>query len=281
MSATRHRSKEGHDLLDHRVLAAEDRHPGAGPLMFELQGSAAVVTGAARGIGLAICEALARQGSRLTLLDADEDAVRAAAKQLGPEHRAVCLDVTDHDALSGAILAALGDIEGPAPGILVNNAAVVTTQAFDELTLVEWQKTLDINLTAAMIATRSAAAALRPPGGGRVINIASIAARLGGGLVGSSAYATSKGGLIALTRACARELAPRGITVNAVAPGPIETRVLDGLSVEHRARLVNGVPLGRLGGPDDVAAAVCFLASAEAGWITGQTLDVNGGMFMN
>ena len=161
--------------------------------MFELLGSAAVVTGAARGIGLAICEALARQGSRLTLLDADDDAVRAAANQLGPEHRAVCLDVTDHDALSGAILAAMGDIEGPAPGILVNNAAVVTTQAFDELTLVEWQKTLDINLTAAMIATRSAAAALRLPGGGRVINIASIAARLGGGLVGSSALCDLQG----------------------------------------------------------------------------------------
>lgn len=249
--------------------------------MFALPGSVAVVTGAARGIGLAICEALARQGSQLTLLDADDDAVRAAAIQLGPGHSAVCLDVTDHGALSVAIAAAFADVPGPAPGILVNNAAIVTKQAFDELTLDEWQRTLDINLTAAMIATRSAASALRLHGGGRVINIGSIAARLGGGLVGSSAYATSKGGLIAFTRACARELAPLGITVNAVAPGPIETRVLGGLSAEHRARLVSGVPLGRLGGPDDVAAAVCFLASAEAGWITGQTLDVNGGMFMN
>ncbi len=249
--------------------------------MFELPGSAAVVTGAARGIGLAICQALAQQGSRITLLDADDHAVRAAAIQLGPGHCAVCVDVTDHGALGEAIAAALTEVEGPAPGILVNNAAVVTKQAFDELTLEEWQRTLDINLTAAMLATRSAASALRRHGGGRVINIASIAARLGGGLVGSSAYATSKGGLIALTRACARELAPHGITVNAVAPGPIQTRVLDGLSAEHMARLLNGVPLGRLGGPDDVAAAVCFLASGEAGWITGQTLDVNGGMFMN
>lgn len=249
--------------------------------MFELAGSAAVVTGAARGIGLTICEALAQQGSRVTLLDADDQAVRAAAVQLGPEHRAVCLDVTDHGALTEAIEVALADVEGSALGILVNNAAVVTKQALDDLTLEEWQQTLDVNLTAAMIATRSAASALRLDGAGRVINIASIAARLGGGLVGSSAYATSKGGLIALTRACARELAPRGITVNAVAPGPISTRVLDGLSEEHRARLVSGVPLGRLGGPGDVAAAVCFLASSEAGWITGQTLDVNGGMFMN
>jgi NAD(P)-dependent dehydrogenase (short-subunit alcohol dehydrogenase family) len=249
--------------------------------MFELAGSAAVVTGAARGIGLTICEALAQQGSRVTLVDADDQAVRAAAVQLGPEHRAVCLDVTDHGALTEAIEAALADVEGSALGILVNNAAVVTKQALDDLRLEEWQQTLDVNLTAAMIATRSAASALRLDGAGRVINIASIAARLGGGLVGSSAYATSKGGLIALTRACARELAPRGITVNAVAPGPISTRVLDGLSEEHRARLVSGVPLGRLGGPGDVAAAVCFLASSEAGWITGQTLDVNGGMFMN
>ena len=249
--------------------------------MFELPGSAAVVTGAARGIGLAICKALAQQGSRVTLIDADEQAVRAAAVQLGREHQAVCLDVTDHDALCEAIDAALVDVPSHALGILVNNAAVVTKQALDELTLKEWQQTLDINLTSAMIATRGAASALRRHGAGRVINIASIAARLGGGLVGSSAYATSKGGLIALTRACARELAPLGITVNAVAPGPIQTRVLDGLSEQHRARLVSGVPLGRLGGPEDVAAAVCFLASGEAGWITGQTLDVNGGMFMN
>lgn len=249
--------------------------------MFELLGCAAVVTGAARGIGLAICEALARQGTQITLLDSDDEAVRAAANQLGPEHHAVCLDVTDHGALTEAIDLALGDVPATALGILVNNAAVVTRQPLEELTIEEWQQTLDVNLTAAMVATRGAASALRGHGAGRVINIASIAARLGGGLVGSSAYATSKGGLLAFTRACARELAPLGITVNAVAPGPIETRVLDGLSEGHRARLLSGVPLGRFGGPGDVAAAVCFLASREAGWITGQTLDVNGGMFMN
>lgn len=250
--------------------------PGTG--MFRLDGVAAVVTGGGRGIGLAIAAALAGQGARLTVLDRDGDLVAAAGAALGAPHRAVEVNVTDHQAVRDAIGDALGSGDGP--GVLVNNAAVLDTTVLTELTPQRWDQVHAVNLTAALVTTQAAAAALTGRGG-RIINVSSIAGRQGGGLLGTSAYATSKGALLAFTRSAARELAPAGITVNAVAPGPIATALLAEAGAEHREQLRAAVPLGRLGAPADIAATVCFLASAEAGWITGAVLDVNGGSLIS
>ncbi|MBO0849832.1 MAG: SDR family oxidoreductase, partial [Pseudonocardia sp.] len=244
--------------------------------MFELDGASAVVTGAARGIGLAVARGLAGQGARVTMLDRDADAL--AAHEMGPPHTTLALDVTDHAALRSAVAGGLG---GGAPPILVNNAALLNTEALLDLDVGTWRAVHEVNLHAAFVAIQAAAPPMRAARAGRIVNIASVAGKRGGGLFGTSAYASAKGGLIALTKSAARELAPSAITVNAVAPGPVDTALIASLPEQAAERVLAQVPLGRYGHPEEVAAAVCFLASREAAWITGEVLDVNGGLLMD
>ncbi|MFD9962835.1 SDR family NAD(P)-dependent oxidoreductase [Amycolatopsis sp. NPDC058986] len=241
--------------------------------MFALDGVHAVVTGAARGIGLATATALAAQGAEVTLIDRDAAALTA----LDSPHRTIALDVTDHDALTDAVRTSLAD--GPGHAVLVNNAALLDTTPLAELTPERWERVHAVNLTAALTTIRAAIAPMRARGG-RIVNVASVAGRQGGGLLGTAAYASSKAGLISLTRSAARELATEGITVNAVAPGPVDTGLINDQDPELLRRILAAVPVGRLGTAEDIAAAVCFLASAEANWITGAVLDVNGGALM-
>lgn len=245
--------------------------------MFDLTGAVALVTGATRGIGLSAAAGLALQGCRVVLADIDSTTVKQAAHEIGDGAEAFEVDVRDTKALAALVADVLG--RPHELGILVNNAAVLNTDPLEQVSTDDWAHVMDVNLTAAFEATRAAAKALdgRP---GRIINVASVAGKQGGGVFGTSAYATSKGGLIALTKSSARELAVRGTTVNAVAPGPVDTDFIAQQDPRRRRDLVDLIPLGRFARADEVGAAVCFLASREAGYVTGSVLDVNGGMVM-
>jgi NAD(P)-dependent dehydrogenase (short-subunit alcohol dehydrogenase family) len=237
----------------------------------------AIVTGAASGIGAAVAHALASDAVEVALVDRDgEGAGRIARDIAAPGERAVfalTADVSDPgelDAAFAAVAERCGRLD-----ILVNCAGIFELAAFAELPLERWQRILDVNLTAPMLASQRAVRAMSGHGGA-IVNISSIAAAQGA--AGSAAYCASKGGLEALTRAMAVELAPAGVRVNAVAPHAIETPMTSGLrGTELGARALAGIPAGRFGAAEEVAAAVLFLAGPRASFITGATLAVNGG----
>jgi len=241
----------------------------------------ALVTGAASGIGRSIADALALEdGATIGIVDRDGDGARAAASEIarrGGRAQAFVADLASADAL----LAALAELEGAlgAPDIVVNNAGIAATAPALALPLAQWQQTLAINLTAPFLIIQRTLGAMKAKGWGRVINIASISGVRAG--TGRLAYGTSKAALIALTRQFAIEAATWGVTVNAVAPGPIDTPLLRSLggagasaAADPYARLL---PMRRHGTPAEVAHAVRFLASDQAGFITGDTLAVDGG----
>ncbi len=241
----------------------------------------ALVTGAGRGIGAAIAGALATQGARVALADVDSAAAQATAEALvaaGHEAMAIRLDVTDRCAVWAAV-AAVRERWG-AIDILVNNAGICPLRPFEEIDEAEWDRVLAVNLKGAFLCAQAVAPGMRERRYGRIVNLASVAGKMGGLMVGAH-YAASKGGLIALTLSLARTYAPYGITVNAVAPGTASTEMTHGWSAETLDGLRRSIPLGRLAQPDDVAAAVVFLAGEAAGYITGEVLDVNGGLLMD
>jgi NAD(P)-dependent dehydrogenase (short-subunit alcohol dehydrogenase family) len=240
----------------------------------------AVVTGAFGGIGAAVARALAEAGAHVALLDsrpAESGAAAAAAVEAAGRRAAViAADVASETSVESAfqeIRRRLGE-----PGILVNNAGITDDAILWRMSTASWRRVLDVNLTGPFLMMRAAIPAMRAAGWGRIVNVASINAERG--KAGQANYAASKAGLIALTRTAARELGPRGITVNAVAPGFIETAMTAALPEAIRRRAVEESALGRLGKPEDVAAAIVFLSSEAAGHVTGQVLRVDGGQLM-
>ncbi len=247
-----------------------------------LSGKVALVTGASRGIGRSIAVALGRRGAKVIINFASrEDAAReaaAAVEAAGGQAAVAGFDVASSSAVTEAIKA-IGKEHGGLD-ILVNNAGVAINGLLMRFSDDQWSKTMSINLGGAFHCIRAAASLLlRAKDAGRIINITSVVGEMGNG--GQVAYAASKAGLIGLTMSTARELSSRGVTCNAVAPGFIETDMTaEHLPEAQRAKLMEQIPLGRIGRSDEVADAVAFLAGPEAGYITGQVLRVNGGMLM-
>jgi len=247
-----------------------------------LDGRVALVTGASRGIGRAIAVALGRRGAKVVINYATrEDAAREAAAEVqaaGGTAVVVGFDVAKAEQVTEAIKQIGKDHGGL--DVLVNNAGVAINGLLMRFKDDQWQRTLDVNLTGAFNCARAAASLLlRAKDHGRIVNITSVVGEMGNG--GQAAYAASKAGVIGLTRALARELSSRAVTVNAVAPGFIETDMTaEHLPEAQRAKLLSEIPLGRIGRADEVADCVAFLAGPEAAYITGQVLRVNGGMLM-
>jgi len=247
-----------------------------------LADTVAIVTGAAskRGIGRAIAALFAEHGARVALLDLDGPAAAAAAAGIGPAHRGYRCDVADEAAVQAAFAQAEAEL-GPA-GVLVCNAGVSSPKRLEETTRAEYDRVMDANLRGAYLCAQAALPQMRRLGRGSVIMMSSVSAKRGGGLFGASAYSAAKAGMLGLARALARELAPERIRVNAVAPGLIDTDIFAGqLSPERRAEIVAGVPLGRIGTPLDVARACLFFASELSDFITGEVMDVNGGLHID
>lgn len=237
-----------------------------------LAGRKAFVTGGAKGIGAAIARRLAAEGAQVTIADLDIAAAQALAQDITA--RAVLLDVTDLSQVA-AVMADHGPFD-----ILVNNAGVDQHAFFTRTTPEDWRRLISINLESVFATTHAALPAMQVAGFGRLINIASEAGRLGSR--GGAVYAAAKGGVIAFTRSIARENGSKGITANVIAPGPIDTPLLRQAIVQGGDKLLQAMTgatlTGRLGTPEEVAAAVVFLASADAGFITGEVLGVSGGM---
>ena len=245
--------------------------------MAALTGRAAIVTGAGQGIGRAIATELHARGARVYLLDINAQLAHDAAASLGERATALVADVRDRTQMEAAHEQAERD--SGAVDILVNNAARTVSRSVWEIDAEEWDDVLAINLRGVLTASQIAGAGMRQRGSGRIINLTSLAGQQGG-LVAGAHYAASKAGIIVLTKIFARELAPFGVTVNAVAPAAIDGPVLQTLGAERIRAVADSIPVGRIGRPNEVAAAVAYLASDDAAFVTGATLDVNGGVFM-
>ncbi|MBE9485803.1 MAG: 3-oxoacyl-[acyl-carrier-protein] reductase [Chloroflexi bacterium] len=244
-----------------------------------VQDKVAIVTGASRGIGRSISLALASQGAKIVAVDIDLEATEAFVAELkaqGTEAIAVPGNVTvaaDVETLFKVAKEAFERVD-----ILVNNAGITRDALLLRMKEEDWDAVLSVNLKGAFLCSRAAAKLMSKQRSGRIINIASVVGQMGN--AGQANYCASKAGLMGLTRSNARELAKRNVTVNAVAPGFIATAMTDALPEEKRQELAAQIPLERLGSAEDIAHAVLFLASDQAGYITGQVLGVNGGMYM-
>jgi 3-oxoacyl-[acyl-carrier protein] reductase len=246
--------------------------------MFELDGKVALVTGASRGIGRAVASTLARQGALVVAAARSTNADRTVEEIIGAGGRAeaASVDVTDRPALEqlpAAVVARHGRLD-----IVVSNAGIARDQLLMRMKAEDWDAVLATNLTAAFTLTQAAVRPMLRQRSGRIITIGSVVGQMGN--AGQTSYAASKAGLVGFSKALAREVASRGITVNVIAPGLIDTDMTRAVSEKAQEGWAAQIPLGRLGSVGDVAAAVCFLASDEAAYITGHVLAVNGGMYM-
>ena len=247
--------------------------------MSHLTGKIALVTGASQGIGRACALELAKAGATVALAARNIDKLEAVAAEIaaaGGSAKAFALDVSSEDSIktaAKAVLAEFGTVH-----ILVNNAGITKDGLALRMKLADFDDVLRTNLTGAFLLTQAVISSMMKARWGRVINITSVVGETGA--AGQANYAASKAGLIGLTKSLAREFASRGITVNAVAPGFIQTAMTDELTDAQKAGILTQIPLARYGNDSDIAASVGFLASDAAGYITGHTLDVNGGMYM-
>ncbi|MDD2876328.1 MAG: 3-oxoacyl-[acyl-carrier-protein] reductase [Acidiphilium sp.] len=244
--------------------------------MFSLEGKTAVITGASGGIGAAIARTLYARGATVTLSGTREAALTALAAELGDRAHVIPADLADPKAAESLIAGAetaMGRVD-----ILVNNAGLTRDGLALRMSDEAWAQVLDVDLAAPFRLSRAALKFMMRRRSGRIINIGSIVGSTGNS--GQANYASAKAGLIGLTKALAQEVASRNVTINLIAPGFIETAMTDALTADQRATLAARIPLGRLGRPEDVAAAVAYLASDAAGWVTGSVLHVNGGMAM-
>ncbi|WP_397592330.1 3-oxoacyl-[acyl-carrier-protein] reductase [Sphingorhabdus sp.] len=244
--------------------------------MFDLTGMTALVTGASGGIGSAICHALATQGARLAVSGSNVEKLEAFRASLSGDHVAVPCNLGDKDSVEALVPAALeklGQID-----ILVNNAGVTRDNLTMRMKDDEWDDVIRINLEATFRLMRAATKPMMKARFGRIITITSVVGTTGN--PGQANYAASKGGLTAMTKAIAQELASRNVTANCVAPGFIATAMTESLPETQKEALNARIPMGRMGEGADIGAAVAYLASREAGYVTGQTIHVNGGMAM-
>ncbi len=245
--------------------------------MPELDGNVAIVTGASRGIGLAVARALAEGGARVACVARAGDRAREAAASLGAGAQGFACDVADPGAcvtLVEEVEAALGPVD-----ILVNNAGITRDNVLVRLKDEDWSEVLDTNLGGAFHTTRAVARGMMKRRGGRIVNVASVVGLTGNR--GQANYAASKAGLVGFSKSVAQELASRGVLVNVVAPGFIETDMTAELGEEARSALFARIPLGRFGTPEDVAGVVRFLVGPAAAYVTGQVVVVDGGMVMH
>jgi 3-oxoacyl-[acyl-carrier protein] reductase len=245
--------------------------------MFDLTGMTALVTGASGGIGSAIAEALAGQGARLAVSGSNFDKLEAFRAGLGGDHVALPANLSDAAAVDALVPQAVEALGGKLD-ILVNNAGVTRDNLAMRMKDEEWTDVIRINLEAAFRLARAALKPMMRARHGRIISITSVVGATGN--PGQANYAASKAGLVGMSKALAQEVASRNITVNCIAPGFIQSAMTDALPDAQKETLVGRIPAGRFGAGNDVAAAAVYLASREAGYVTGQTLHVNGGMAM-
>ncbi|MBN2906124.1 MAG: 3-oxoacyl-[acyl-carrier-protein] reductase [Rhodobacteraceae bacterium] len=244
--------------------------------MFDLSGKCALVTGATGGIGGDIARALHARGATVGLSGTRQAPLQALADDLGERAHVLACNLSDPDAVDALpklAVEAMGSLD-----ILVNNAGITRDTLFMRLKDEDWQAVLDVNLTAPMRLARGAMRPMMKARWGRIINITSVVGTTGN--PGQANYCAAKAGLVGMSKSLAQEVAARGITVNCIAPGFIETAMTEKLTDEQKAGILASVPMGKMGTPGDIAAAVVYLASVEAGYVTGATVHVNGGMAM-
>ncbi len=244
-----------------------------------LANEVALVTGASRGIGKATALALGAKGATVigsATSESGAEAITAYLKENGINGKGVALDVTSQENID-AVLKAIGE-EFAAPSILVNNAGITRDNLLMRMKDDDWDAIMETNLKSVYRMSKACLWPMTKARKGRIISIASVVALMGN--AGQTNYSAAKAGMIGFSKSLAREIGARGITVNAVAPGFIDTDMTKALADEHKQTLLNQIPLNRLGQPEEIAAAVAFLASPEAAYITGETINVNGGMYM-
>ena len=244
--------------------------------MFDLTGKSALITGASGGIGGAVAAALHKAGAQVTLSGTREAPLRELAESLGERAHVVTANLGDAaavEALPRQAAEAMGSVD-----ILVNNAGITRDNLFMRMSDEEWAQVIDVNLTSSFRLARGVLRGMMKARWGRIVTITSVVGTTGN--PGQANYAAAKAGLVGMSKSLAYEVASRGITVNCVAPGFIETAMTDKLNDDQKGRILTQIPAGRMGAPDDIAAAVLYLASPQAGYVTGATLHVNGGMAM-